>query len=59
MYKMFGSILGIIYFSYLVFFAKLNISTFSNLVLYLAWVVTIYSTYINFKIFYNEKNLNV
>ena len=59
MYKIFGSILWIIYFSYLVFFAQLNISTFGSLVLYLAWLVTIYSTYINFKIFYNEKNLNV
>ncbi|SCI69010.1 Uncharacterised protein [uncultured Clostridium sp.] len=59
MYKIIGSALGMIYFSYLVFFAKLNISTFSNVVLYLAWLGTIYSTYINIKVFYKEKNLNL
>lgn len=59
MYKIIGSALGMIYFLYLVFFAKLNISTFSNVVLYLAWLGTIYSTYINIKVFYKEKNLNL
>lgn len=54
MYKIIINIISVIVFTYLFF--NSTVRPFNHFMLLLALLATIYSTYINIKIFYKEKN---